>query len=73
MKRGRANASRGSNGPTIRNAILNIATEVTGLRFLRTACVPSSHSCGRLLKKECSNATMFPEDKQMHDKKNFRI
>lgn len=53
-------ANLGSNGPIIRNTILNIATDVTGLRCLMMSCVPSSHSCERLLKKEWSNATILP-------------
>lgn len=61
MKKGRPKARRGSNGPKMRKAILNIATEVTGRKCFIIVCVDSSHSCGRLLKKACKRATMFPE------------
>lgn len=61
MNNGRAKARRGSKGPIMRKAILSIATEFNGRRCLIIVCVDSSHSCGRLLKNECSSATIFPE------------
>lgn len=60
MNRGRAKARRGNKGPKMRNAILSMATELTGRRCLMTVWVDSSHSCGRLLKNECRRATMLP-------------
>lgn len=53
-------ATLGSRGPMIRNAILSTATDVTGLRCLMIRLVPSSHSWGRLLKKEWSKDTILP-------------
>lgn len=61
-------ANLGSNGPIMRNAILNTATDVTGLRCFMMRCVPSSHSSGRLLKKEWSSATTLPTKWKSRDK-----
>lgn len=63
LKRVWALATRGSNGLIIRKAILKAAIDVTGRRCLMIRCVPSSHSRGRLLKKECNNATTLPTRK----------